>query len=131
MSRGPGKVQRDLLALLAQQKTMVRLRGRTRSETVSLIRAARALEKAGKCVVIHLWDDDAPRRCISLWAFPPEMTVKGRPVQELSVARVPIGTGTTFNWQGSVRDIARHVGVSKSQAARDVAEAEGRGKRKG
>lgn len=71
MSRGPGVRQRQLLEALASQE-FVRLGGVTRSATVALKRAARALDRAGRCVVLRLWDEDRHgRRVLRLFAFPP------------------------------------------------------------
>ena len=49
---------------------------------------------------------------------PVPLTIDGKPAQELSVARVPCGTGTAL--KGSLPEIAKYEGVSKSTVARDL-----------
>src|SRR5262245_51333512 len=102
MSRGPGKWQRRILETLEKNpKAKLHLRGASYAETVAITRAARALERAGRCVVVRLWDDD--HRTVRPWAFAPGVTTTdGRPIKELSVVTVPRGTATTF--KGSCRD---------------------------
>jgi hypothetical protein len=115
MSRGLGRWQRAIQEAL-EQAQWVTLRGGSRSETVAIVRAARALERAGKCVLVRLWNDD--HTAVKLNAFRPGFTLKGQPIEALSVERVPVGTGSTF--KGSCRWIAREEGVSKSQISRDA-----------
>jgi hypothetical protein len=93
MSRGHGKLQRLILSAV-RQRSYVTLSGATRAETSALVRAARKLEKAGLCVVVRLWNDDHTRLMTSAWL--PDVTCGGRPLKELSVERVPHGTGSTF-----------------------------------
>jgi hypothetical protein len=122
MSRGPGVWQRRILNALAEGK-MVGLRGATRSQTASILRAAKQLERAGKCVIVRLWDDDGPaRRRVIPSAFRPDAKIDGRPVQELNVARVPCGTRTAF--KGSIRQLAWHFRVSKTTVWRDLRKTE-------
>jgi hypothetical protein len=111
-----------VLELLADPKALIPLRGRTRADSVAIRRAARALERQGKCVVIHLWDEDVAGRQKGICAFAvhPDLTVGGRPAREVSVARVPSGTEATLRWKGSLRDIAREEGISKTQVVRDL-----------
>jgi hypothetical protein len=125
MSRGPGRCQRAILEALGRTP-LVGLRGRSRAERVALARAARALERAGLCVVVRLWDHDG--RNVRPYAARPDFTVNGGPVKELSVARVPYGTGATFTYVGSLRHVARQEGISKTQVVRDLAKAERSGK---
>jgi hypothetical protein len=115
VSKGPGIQQRRILAALAGRQ-MVPLSGDTRAETTALLRAAKGLERAGRCVIVRLWDDG--RTKVSSYAFPPDFTVNGRPVRELSVDRVSSGTGSTF--RGSIRQIAAEAGVSATTIFRDL-----------
>jgi hypothetical protein len=52
MSRGPGKWQAVILRALRGPRGFL-LRGRTADETAALLRAARSLEAAGRCVVVR------------------------------------------------------------------------------
>jgi hypothetical protein len=97
------------------------LRGRTRSEQSAILRAARALEALGRIVVVRLWRDDYRAVC-SFAARPGATLGDGRAVAELSVERVSHGTGSTFT--GSLRQIARELGVSVSQVRRDLRSSE-------
>jgi hypothetical protein len=123
VSRGHGSRQRAILDRLAGNKA-VPLGGKNRSEASALLRAARALERAGKLVIVRLWNDNhtAVVPCVAL----PDATIDGKPVKELSVARVPYGAAAALT--GSLRAIAAAEGVSKTQIARDLAEATRRGK---
>jgi len=119
MSRGPGHVQRSILDLLESQG-VVTLGGATRAETSANVRAARQLERAGRCVLVRLWNGRHTHAV--LVAFRPDYRLAdGTDPKSLSVDRVPYGTRSTLT--GSLRDIARQDGVSKTQIARDLARA--------
>src|SRR4051794_29121387 len=116
MSRGYGTVQQAVLKAL-EESPMVSLRGSTRSETNAKVRAARSLERQGKCVLVRLWNDAHTQAY--LVAFRPGYVLRdGRKVESLSVATVQGGTDATLT--GSLRNLARQVGVSKTTVARDL-----------
>jgi hypothetical protein len=81
-----------------------------------LARAAAALERAGKCVTVRLWNDR--HTALAVYVARPGATHDGKPVKELSVARVPEGTRATLS--GSIRQLARELGVSKTTVWRDL-----------
>jgi hypothetical protein len=116
MSRGYGVWQRAILDALAKSDRLVPLGGRDRSESGAILRAAKTLERAGLCVIVRLWND-AHTATVPLVCRPGH-TIDGKPAAELSVARVPHGTGTAL--RGSLRHLARRFGVSKTQVARDL-----------
>ena len=119
MSRGLGRWQQAILAAL-EKSPMVELGGCTHSEVSALLRAAKCLERAGKCEIIRLWNE-AHTRVVSLAARPGQRLPDGRPLKAISVARVPHGTAATLT--GSVRDIARSVKCSRMTAWRDLRKA--------
>jgi hypothetical protein len=121
MSRGHGRTQRAILDALARATgaPLLPLGGDTRSERAALVRAAETLERAGLCVVVRLWNDR--HTALDVFVGRPGATYDGKPVKELSVARVPHGTGATLS--GSHRHIARKEKVSKTTVGRDLQKA--------
>jgi hypothetical protein len=95
---------------------LIPLGGRTRSERAALVRAATVLERGGKCVVVRLWNDS--HTALTVLVARPDATYQGKPIKEISVARVPYGTGATLT--GSHRHLAREFGISKTQVWRDL-----------
>jgi hypothetical protein len=124
MSRGPGSCQRAILDAIAKCDKLVPLGGRTRGERAALVRAAAALNRAGQCVVVRLWNDQ--HTALNVLVGRPDLTLNGRPAKELSIARVPHGTGATL--AGSIRHIAREFGVSRTTTWRDLQQANRMGK---
>src|SRR5437868_3975422 len=90
MSRRLGTWQREILAALKRGTALLRLGGETGAQTSAILRAARGLERAGKCVVVRLWNDD--HTAVAPYAAPPDLTIQGMPVKELSVEHVTHGT---------------------------------------
>jgi hypothetical protein len=123
MSRGPGIWQRPILERL-ENVPLAALGARDRSEYSAILRAAKALEKAGKCVLIRLWNNEHTR-VITHVARPGHVLKDGTPLQSLSVERVTSGTRSTF--RGSVRQLAWQEGVSPTQIWRDLQEAKRQG----
>lgn len=115
MSRGFGIRQRIILDKIAKSDKLIRLNGSTRAEQAAFLRAAKALEKAGLCIIVRLWNEGHTAVCP--YVGRPGLTFDGTPAQELSVARVPCGTGTAL--KDSFREMAAFEGVSKSTIARD------------
>jgi hypothetical protein len=112
MSRGLGIWQRAILQAIDGNDKLVLLDGENRSEKTALLRAAKTLEKAGRCVIVRLWNYEHTALCPCVGR--PDLMIDGKPVKELSVARVPRGTGTTFD--GSVRHRLHEI----NQRARGV-----------
>jgi hypothetical protein len=121
MSRGYGIWQRAILAAIERSDKLVPLGGSTRSEQVSILRAAKSLERAGKCEIIRRWNEG--HTVVIPLVCRPGLIIDGRPARELSVERVPHGTGTAF--RDSIRQIADELskedgpaGCSRSQVWR-------------
>src|SRR5262245_4803051 len=112
MSRGPGVCQRAILSTL-ERVPFAALSGSTRSEDSAMPRAATALQKASKCVLVRLCNDDHTHvvtHVVTHVARPGFVLSDGTPLQNLSVERVPGVTGSTF--KGSIRHMARQERVS-------------------
>jgi hypothetical protein len=131
MSRGPGKWQRAVLDALeakpvffpGQRFRVLLGRALTRPEDVALRRAVRQLERAGLVETAMVWSGDK----IALAVGKPGAAVDGKPLKELSVARVPSGhTGNTY--EGSLRNIAQRERIIATQVRRDLAAAEAMGR---
>ena len=87
MRHGPGVHQQSILAALAKTDYLIPLGGRTRTERDALTRAANALERAGRCVVVHLWNDDHTALCA--YVARADATCHGEPIKTISVPPVP------------------------------------------
>jgi hypothetical protein len=112
MSRGHGAVQRLILDAIEKTDKLVPLGGCTRSERAALVRAAKLLERSGKCAVVRLWN--VSHTALAVLVCKPGTMIGGKPARDLSVARVTSGTRATLT--GSLRQIAvamrcRHVTV--------------------
>jgi hypothetical protein len=117
VSRGPGRWQRAILdALRASPLVPI---GGSRSQRAGQLRAVKVLERRGLCVLVRFWSDD--HRSLVAAAARPDTKVNDRPIREISVARVPCGTRTTFT--GSLRYIAAAVGSSRMTVWRDLQKA--------
>src|SRR5262245_14653216 len=117
MSRGPGRWQKALSNGLALHP-FFRLHDLglpDRSAYTAALRAAKALERAGKLIILRLWND--AHAAVVTCVCRPDLTVNGRPARELSVERVPGVTGSTF--KGSIRHIAAFHRLSPTQVWRD------------
>ncbi len=127
MSRGPGRWQKMILDLLDKYAyfeltyaAYTTLERRLEySEYVALHRAAKALDKQGKCMTTLHWSDEGPKRrlCTTVWR-PDIKTANGQTPRELSVKRVTSVTGTTY--MGSYRHIGQAIGVSHTTVWRDL-----------
>jgi hypothetical protein len=96
----------------------------TRAERSALHRAAHALRRKGRCHLVLLWDENDFNSRLVTCAARPGLEIDGRPIEAISVERVPGGTRSTF--KGSLRDIARELNVSVATVRRDLASHERR-----
>jgi hypothetical protein len=121
MGKGPGKWQKLIIEALIHLPVFELWRilpelPANPSSYNALHRAAKTLEKQGKCVTLLLWDDDHRHLYTSIAR--PGLVVDGKPIKGLSVEIVQNGTGSTY--KGSCRYIAGVVGLSKSTVHRDL-----------
>jgi hypothetical protein len=110
----------ERVALFALTPRFCRIVGRllTPAEVSAIHRAAKSLERRGRCSTALVWHEGRKL-----------FTVVGRfgdpDLKKLSVERVPDGTASTLI-RGSLRQIAQEEGASLTQVVRDLCEFQSR-----
>jgi len=116
MGKGPGHWQRGILTVLEERPCFQLVQfvfedlGRplTYAEYTALHRAAKQLERAGRCVTFCARSKSGR---YEVFVCRPDLAIDDKPVSVLKVESVTNETGSTFR-QSSYRHIAKVLGVS-------------------